>query len=123
MDISALERLQKVFAAIDNDSSLKGNIPKIPANDSSPNPSQSTEIIGRTQMHNWVKYFDATTSRYYYHDSVENLTQWEVPHDYVELSSVNASSKNGADLYTSRHHFQTLQVRLRCLEMGLIGRK
>ncbi len=45
----------------------------------------------------WTKHFDRSSNNYYYHNSRTNVTQWEVPDDFVEEDQLHTHVQRRSD--------------------------
>jgi hypothetical protein len=117
MDIEALKRLEKVFDTVDSNPEVikKPKIDSFISSETSTsetntidvknnniNNLNSTSLSTPANTQEWSKYYDPSSSRFYYHNAVTNVTQWEVPEGFIEpLVDVVQSSS----LYASTASF------------------
>ena len=91
--MSALSNLDSILDFID---SRKRKLQEEESSSSSSSSSSNlkNEYIDPLASFYWTKYFDGASNNYYYHNRKTNITQWEVPEDYVEQSQLKVE---GAD--------------------------
>ena len=99
MDIEALQRLERVLQSVETSQSSQPELQKKRKIGDDNSLLVAPLLPPKVK---WFKYYDTSSSKHYYHNIETQVTQWDVPEDYVEpihdtLSS-NLSTANNTNI-------------------------
>ena len=81
MDIEALQRLERVLQSVETSQSSPPDLQKKRKIDDDNSLLIAPLLPPKVK---WFKYYDTSSSKHYYHNIETQVTQWDVPNDYVE---------------------------------------
>ena len=87
MDIEALQRLERVLQSVETS---QPDLQKKRKIDDDNSPLVAPLLPPKIK---WFQYYDTSSSKHYYHNIETQVTQWDVPEDYIEpIPDTNSSS-------------------------------
>ena len=81
MDVEALQRLERVLQSVETSQSSQPDLQKKRKIDDHNSLLVAPLLPPKIK---WFKYFDRSSSKHYYHNIETQVTQWDVPEDYVD---------------------------------------